>query len=386
MRTIAAVTVDRSDWGIYRPVLRGVVDHPALRLHLIVTGTHLDPRYGETVTDIEADGFEVADRVRIPTRRTTPAAVAERMGRATLGLAEVLDRVAPDLLLVLGDRLEMHAAAVSALPFCIPVAHIHGGELTLGAVDDALRHSITKLSHLHFVSTEDHGRRVRQLGEEPARVLVSGAPGLDNLGAVELLDAAEFAEVVGLPLDPAPLLVTYHPETLGAVPIGEQIGEMLAALDAVGRPVVFTGTNADPGGRAVLRAVDAFVEARDHCVRVQHLSTAGYFSAMHHCAAMVGNSSSGIIEAASFELPVVNVGGRQEGRVRGANVIDVGAARDEIADGVRRALAPGFAAALRGMGNPYGDGHAAEAIVGRLASVDLEGLVRKPFVDWPEGP
>ncbi len=386
MRTIAAVTVDRSDWGIFRPVLRRVLDHPDLRLHLIVSGTHLDARYGDTVSEIEADGFEVADRIRIPTRRTTPEAVAERMGRATLGVAEALSAAAPDLLLVLGDRVEMHAAAVAALPLRIPVAHIHGGELTQGAVDDALRHSITKLSHLHFVSTEDHGRRVRQLGEEPARVFVSGAPGLDNLGAVELLPAEGLAELIGLPLDPAPLLVTYHPETLGAAPVEEQIAEMLAALDAVGRPVVFTGTNADAGGRAVLRAIDAFVGARDRCVRVQHLSTEGYFSAMRHCAAMVGNSSSGIIEAASFELPVVNVGGRQGGRVRGANVIDVGAGRDEIRDGIRRALEPGFAAALRGKGNPYGDGHAAEAIVDELATVPLEGLVRKAFVDWREGP
>lgn len=386
MRTIAAVTVDRSDWGIYRPVLRGVVEHPDLDLHLIVTGTHLDPRYGETVLDIEADGFEVAERVRIPTRRTSPEAVAERMGRATLGVAEVLGRALPDLLLVLGDRLEMHAAAVAALPYRIPVAHIHGGELTLGAVDDALRHSLTKLSHLHFVATEEYGRRVRQLGEESARVVVSGAPGLDNVGSVKLLSVDEFAEIVGLPPEPSPLLVTYHPETLGSTPVAEQIAEMLAALDDVGRPVVFTGTNADPGGRAILHAIDAFVGARDHCVRVQHLSTAGYFSAMRHCAAMVGNSSSGIIEAASFELPVVNVGGRQEGRTRGINVIDVGADRDDIAAGIGRVLEPAFAATLRGMGNPYGDGHAAGAIVERLASVELEGLVRKPFVDWPEGP
>jgi len=328
----------------------------------------------------------VGDRVRIPTRRTTPAAVAERMGQATLGLAEVLGRVSPDLLLVLGDRVEMHSAAVAALPLRIPVAHIHGGELTLGALDDAVRHSITKLSHLHFVSTEDYGRRVRQLGEEPSRVTVCGAPGLDNIGEVRRLSSQEFSALVGLPLDPAPLLVTYHPETLGPVSVEVQITEMLGALDAVGRPVVFTGTNADAGGRRVLRAIDAFVQERGDCVRVQHLSTPGYFGAMEHCAAMVGNSSSGIIEAASFGLPVVNVGGRQEGRVRGNNVIDVGPRRDEIIGGIQRALDPEFAASLRSMENPYGDGDAASRIVERLAAVALEGLVRKPFVDWTEGP
>jgi len=386
LRTIAAVTVDRSDWGIFRPVLRRVVDHADLGLHLVVTGTHLDARYGETVLDIEGDGFAVDERVVIPTRRTSAAAVAERVGRATLGLAEVFGRVQPDLLLLLGDRVEMHAAAVAALPFRIPVAHIHGGELTLGAVDDALRHSITKLSHLHFVATEEYGRRVQQLGEEASRITVSGAPGLDNIGEVELLEPGALSEAVGLPLDPAPLLVTYHPETLGAVPVEEQIAEMLAALDLVGRPVIFTGTNADAGGRRVLRAIDAHVEARPDCVRVQHLSTAGYFSAMRHCAAMVGNSSSGIIEAASFELPVVNVGGRQEGRARGINVIDVGPGREAIASGIRRATDPQFAASLRGMSNPYGDGRASERIVRRLAAVPLEDLVRKPFVDWPEGP
>ena len=385
MRTIAAVTVDRSDWGIYRPVLRRIVDHPDLRLHLVVSGTHLDPRYGETVEDIERDGFTVHARVRISTRENHPSAVAQRMGRATLGFAEVFDRVSPDLVLVLGDRVEMHSAAVAALPFCIPVAHIHGGELTLGAVDDALRHSITKLSHLHFVSTEEYGRRVRQLGEAAERVTVCGAPGLDNVREIQLLSSQALSEAVGLDLEPAPLLVTYHPETLGSATVEEQIAELLAALEQVGRPVIFTGTNADPGGRRISRAIDTFVDEHDDCVRVRHLSTAGYFSAMRHCAAMVGNSSSGIIEAATFELPVVNVGGRQEGRVRGRNVIDVGPNRGDIVLGVRRALDPGFSKSLRGRKNPYGEGDAANTIVERLAEVPLETLIRKPFVDWPEG-
>ena len=385
MRTVAAVTVDRSDWGIYRPVLRRIVEHPQLDLHLIVSGTHLDPGRGETWREIEADGFEIGDRVAVDTAALTPEAIAARMGKGTADFAGALARCEPDLLLLLGDRFLMHAAAVAALPLRIPVAHIHGGELTAGAMDDALRHSITKLSHLHFVATETYARRVRQLGEEDRRITVSGAPSLDNLREVRQLTIAELAGQLGMRLGFEMLLVTFHPETLAASAPAEQVGQLLAALEELELPVVFTGTNADPGGDEIAELIGQYVAGHDDAVLVQHMTTAGYFAMMAMAGAMVGNSSSGIIEAASFGTAVVNVGGRQEGRVRGRNVIDVATDRSAIVAAVQRAVSLEFRAPLVGMVNPYGQGDASRRIVDRLASEPMgEALLRKHFVDRPE--
>lgn len=387
MRTVAVVTVDRSDWGIYRPIVRRIQAHGDLELQLIVSGTHLDPRYGDTAAEIEHDGFEIDARVPVALDVAAPVDLTTRMGQGTIGFGGVFSARPPDLVVVLGDRFEMHAAALAALPFRIPVAHVHGGELTAGAMDDALRHSITKLSHLHFVSTDDHRRRVQQLGEEAWRVTVSGAPSLDNIREIQIASREALERQVRMPLEPRPLLVTFHPETLARRSPLEQVGELLEALEALDRPTVFTGTNADPGGDEVATRIAAYVERHDDARLVRTLTTAGYFGMMRCAAAMVGNSSSGIIEAASFELPVVNIGGRQEGRTRGRNVLDVRAEQREIRDGVQRAVSTAFRATLRGMTNPYGAGDASSRIVERLAEEPLNGhLLRKVFVDLPEGP
>ncbi|HUP32556.1 MAG TPA: UDP-N-acetylglucosamine 2-epimerase [Gaiellaceae bacterium] len=381
------MTVARSDYGHYLPLLRRIAETDSLRLHLIVAGAHLSPEFGETVAVIEDDGFEVADRIEMLLSSDTPQGIAKSMGLGVLGFAESFARTRPDILVVLGDRFEMHAAALAALPFTIPVAHIHGGEITRGAIDDALRHSITKLSHLHFVAAEEYGRRVIQLGEEPWRVLVTGGIGLDNVRSIPLLDRGELEALVGLSLDEPPLLVTFHPVTLEFEDAERQTGELLAALAAAGPSAVFTAPNADTGGRSVRRLIEEFVQSTPRAVLVENLGTRAYFTLMSVAAAMVGNSSSGIIEAPSFELPVVNVGARQEGRVRAANVIDVGYGREEILGGIRRALDPTFRRSLRGLANPYDAGGAAELIVDRLASVELDGaLVAKRFHDLEQGP
>jgi len=387
VRTVAVVTVDRSDWGIYRPVVRRIVEHLDLELALLVSGTHLDPRFGETVREIEGEGFDIGARVEVTCDAAAPSDVTTRMGQGTLGFGRVFSERRPDLLVVLGDRFEMHAAALAALPFRIPVAHVHGGELTAGAMDDALRHSITKLSHLHFVATDEYRRRVEQLGEEAWRITVSGAPSLDNIREIEIPTIEELERQVGMKLEPKPLLVTFHPETLASRTPGEQVAELLGALERLRLPVVFTGTNADPGGDEIARAVAQYVADHADARVVRHLTTAGYFGMMRFASAMAGNSSSGIIEAASFELPVVNVGGRQGGRVRGRNVIDVPTGRRDIQSGLQRAVSAAFRESLRGMSNPYGVGDASDRIVGRLASEPLnDRLLRKMFVDQPEGP
>jgi len=312
----------------------------------------------------------------------TPEGVAKSMGLGTIGFAQAYARSRPDILLVLGDRFEMHAAVVAALPFGIPVAHIHGGELTLGAMDDALRHSITKMSHLHFVATEDYARRVIQMGEEPWRVLVSGSPGLDGLLSTPLLSREELERRYRLDLSAPFLLVTYHPVTLEIEQLETQMNELLAALDEVGMTTVFTYPNADTRSRLVIQMTREYAAARPHVRVVVNLGTPGYVSAMRFAAAMVGNSSSGIIEAASFQLPVVNIGSRQQGRARGRNVIDVGYGRQEIVAGIRRAISPEFRASLVDLVNLYGDGHAAERIVRRLKEVELDDrLFRKRFYE-----
>jgi UDP-hydrolysing UDP-N-acetyl-D-glucosamine 2-epimerase len=382
MRSIAVVTVARSDFGIYLPILRLLQEQPDVRMNLIVAGMHLSPEFGLTVGAIEKDGFTVAERIEMLLSSDSPEGMAKSMGLGTLGFAQAFARLKPDLLLTLGDRAEMHAAVVAALPFKIPVAHIHGGESSFGAIDDLLRHSISKLSHLHFVATHEYGRRVLQMGEEPWRITVSGAPALDNLHQMTLLSPAELEERFGLRLDRPTLLVTYHPVTLEFERTEWQIDELLAALVESGLPVVITKPNADTGGRLILHKLDRFAQGRTDCFLVDNLGTQAYFSLMTVAAAMVGNSSSGIIEAPTFKLPVVNVGTRQEGRCRAANVIDVGYSRQEILAGIRQALHPAFRQGLKHLVNPFGSGHAAEVIVERLRTVPLDDrLLRKRFHD-----
>ncbi len=312
----------------------------------------------------------------------SPEGISKSVGLGIIGYAQSFSRSRPDILVVLGDRFEMYAAAVAALPFRIPVAHIHGGELTAGAIDDALRHSMTKLSHLHFVSTEAHGRRVIQMGEEPWRVRVCGALTIDNLKWLRLMAREDLEAQFGLCLDTPPLLVTFHPVTLECDRTAWHIGELLAALEMIDGPIVFTLPNADTSGRTIIREIRTFAATRSRVRVVENFGVVGYFSMMANAAAMIGNSSSGIVEAASFRLPVVNIGTRQQGRVQPKNVIQSSYQREEIAAAIVRAISPGFSGTLADLMNPYGDGHAAEQIVQRLKTVELDQrLLLKHFFD-----
>lgn len=379
------MTVGRSDYGIYRPVLTRVQDDPELDLRLFVGGMHLSPEFGRTVDAIEADGFEIAERVEMLLPSDTPEAIAESAGLGVVGFAQAYARSRPDVLMVLGDRFEMHAAALAALPFKIPVAHISGGEMTRGAFDDALRHCITKLSHLHFVSTEEYAKRVRQLGEESWRVTNCGSPSLDTIFAHTLEGSNGLEARYGFRLEPPPLLVTFHPVTLEYEDTEWHVGELLAALDASGAPTVFTMPNADTNGRVIARKIEEFVVTHDSSWLVDNLGSPDYLSVMARSAAMVGNSSSGMVEAAPLGLPVVNVGSRQEGRVRTANIIDVGYSRSEVLGGISKAISEEFRASASGVTSPYGDGHAAERIVDVLKRIELnQRLLVKRFVDQPE--
>jgi UDP-hydrolysing UDP-N-acetyl-D-glucosamine 2-epimerase len=347
-------------------------------LRLFVGGAHLSARFGSTVEEIERDGFAITARVDMLEEDDSPAGVAEAIGRGVTGFARAFSRVRPDILLVLGDRFEMFAAGIAALPLRIPVAHLHGGERTEGLIDEAIRHSLTKLSHLHFVATEEYARRVVQLGEEPWRVVVSGAPALDAIRELQPMSDSEL-DAIGVRLRGRTLLVTYHPVA------DEQIGPMLHAIDRSGLDAVFTYPNADARHRSVIEALERDVaENGDRYTLVENLGQRAYFTLMGRAAAMVGNSSSGLIEAASFGLPVVDVGMRQRGRLRPPNVIHVDSASDTraIESAIAATTAPSFRESLNGLQNPYGDGRASARIVGRLVSVPLDDtLMIKRFQD-----
>lgn len=382
MRTIGVVTVARSDYGIYRPILKKIQADPELKLHLIVTGMHLSPEFGMTVNEIEEDGFPAGDRFEMLLSSDTPESIAKSIGLGVISFSQSFRRRSPDILMVLGDRFEMMAAVVAALPFNMPIAHVHGGEATEGLIDEAVRHSITKMSHLHFVSTQEYANRVIQMGEEPWRVTVSGAPALDNLRDLDPLVTEELVSIIGLPVDPPPLLVTFHPVTLEYENTQKHIIELLKALSQLNLPVVFTYPNSDTFGRKIINAIEEYLREHSNCVAVENLGTRAYFSLMKSALAMVGNSSSGIIEAASFGLPVVDIGPRQQGRVRARNVIHCPHDTDSIVNSVKRAIEPDFKKSLKGIKNPYGDGTAAEKIVPIIKTSKLNSsLIVKIFND-----
>ena len=377
-RIIGVVSVSRSDYGHLVAVLEAIRAAPDLDLRFLVAGMHLSDDFGRTVEAIEADGCPIAERIAMLEPGDTPEAVAASTGRGVAGFARAYARQRPDLLVVLGDRFEMLAAAVAALPFTLPVAHIHGGEASEGAMDNQIRHAITKLAHLHFASAPEHARRIAAMGEEAWRIHTVGAPGLDRLRTVALLSRDELAQVLDLPARRPWLLVTLHPVTLEYGDTAAHADELLAALDKVEGTLIVTYPNADTAGRTIIQRVEEFAVRSPRVRLARSLGDPLYLSLLKHVDAMVGNSSSGLIEAPSFELPVVNVGDRQRGRLRGANVIDVGSSREEIVKGIEAALAPAFRRALAGVPNPYGDGSAARRIVQVLREVPLDArLIQK---------
>ena len=384
MRRIAVITVGRSDFGVYRPILLAMQRQRELEPQLIVSGAHFAAEFGTTMREIESEGFPIAARIDPGLKGDRQVEIAHAAAAQMAGLADALEDLRPDIVMLLGDRLEMLAAALAATAFNIAIAHVHGGELSYGAIDDAIRHAITKLSHLHFASMEAYAARLRQLGEEPHRITVSGAPSLDNLRLLHLPSLAEVAQRTGCPLSEAdpPMLVTFHPETRSRRDASEQIRAFLDGIASVRHPLLFTMPNADAGGAAVATAIRGLCAARPRAWLVENLGTAAYFGLMRAAPAMLGNSSSGIIEAGSFALPVVNVGDRQRGRLHGPNVVDAALDGQQVAEAVQRALRPEFRDALDAMTNPYGDGHAAERIVARLGSVEISAeFLAKRFVD-----
>lgn len=382
-RRVCVVTGSRADYCPLLPVLRGILSDDTLELELLVTGSHLSGFFGNTVDEIVSDGIPIAARLPIlDDSRSEAVATSESMGKALTSVGAYFADSRPDLLLVLGDRYEAFCAVAAALAHTVPVAHLHGGELTIGLIDDALRHAMTKMSHFHFAATKVYADRIVQLGEDPSRVFLTGAPQLDLLPTTEFLSLAELENLLGISLPEAPLLVTYHPVTLECQDTRSHILNLLTALESVPAPIVFTKPNADTGFRIISERLEEFCRRHENAYLVDNLGSQAYLSFMNVSSALVGNSSSGIVEAGSFSLPVLNVGSRQEGRIRGANIVDVGSSLDDISRGLTQVLDPSFRESLTGMENPYGDGKAAPRIIKELREQSLSpDLLKKKFYD-----
>lgn len=377
---VCAVTSTRADYGLLYPLLRALVEHPRYQLRLVVTGSHLSHEFGYTVQEIEADGLPIAERVDILASGDTPAATSETVGRAAVRFGFLFERMRPDLLVVLGDRYELLPVAFAAHIARIPIAHLCGGDVTGAAIDDAVRHSITKLSQLHFVTNEQSGRRVRQLGEDPNRVHIVGETGIDNIRAMRFPSRAQLAEELCYEWRKRNLLVTFHPVTLEKTPSLEQLDRVLSALDELGADygMIITFPNADPEGRAMLKRVQSFAEPREHVQAYASLGRNLYLGVMRQVDAVVGNSSSGLIEAPALRIPTVNIGNRQRGRLLANSVVQCDVDRDAIVRAVKQALAVDCSCTT----SPYGDGHATERIIAVLDCIgDFSTLMSKRFVD-----
>ena len=369
-RRIAVVTTSRADYSHLYWVLRDLDEHPSIDLKLIATGAQLADEFGAAVREIEYDGFTVDERVECLLSSDTDVGMAKTIGVATLGLAEVLGRLRPDLLLLIADRYEMLAPASVALALRIPIAHIEGGDVSEGAIDDAVRNALTKMSHLHFTPTETAKRRVIAMGEEPWRVHRTGAPSLDHLVRNTLVPRDELQQELGITLADDAVVVAYHPVTLARDTLRET-DALFGALERLSGQVLFCFPNADAGSRELFGRADAFCDARADAQMFVNLHPLRYWSLLACASAMLGNSSSGIMESPSLALPCVNVGIRQRGRERAVNIIDVEAETDVILAAVERARSMDFKQSLAGMNNPYGDGSAAKRIVERIAATEF---------------
>ena len=375
-RRIGVVTSSRADYShLYWP-LRELAAHTDIELGVFVLGAHLSPAFGGTLGEIERDGFPIKARIECLLSSDTDTGMAKTIGVAILGLTDALTAWRPDILLLIADRYEMLAPASVALALRIPMAHIEGGEISQGAIDDQVRNALTKMAHIHFTSTETARRRVIAMGEEPWRVHRAGAPSLDHLRRSALLDRAGVEARLGLSFDGPTILVAWHPVTI----LKDTNAEADAFFDALAESpgqLVFVYPNSDAGSYALMERTKELAARRGDTRIFVNLDAVTYWSLLGQVDAMVGNSSSGIMEAASFALPVVNVGMRQQGRERAANILDAPAEKAVIASALRRALSTELRESLRGMVNPYGDGNAAKKITQVLATVALDGLLVK---------
>lgn len=381
MKKICVVTATRAEYGLLRPLIDKIEKDSELELQLLVTGAHLSTEFGLTYKAIEEDGYTISKKVEMLLSSDTPTAIVKSMGLEMIGMADALDGLKPDLLVILGDRYEALVVASAAILFRIPIAHIHGGEITEGAIDDAIRHSITKMSMLHFASTNEYAKRIIQLGEAPDRVFNVGALGIENIKKLKLLSKQELEEQINFAIDDNTVMVTFHPVTLDNNSASTQFFNLLNALDEKEYRIIFTKANADADGRIINQMIDEYV--RDHSEKSVAFVSMGqlrYLSAMRYVKMVVGNSSSGIIEAPSFNVPTVDIGDRQKGRVSAESIIHCEPTQKGIVDAINKAKSEKFQKKILGIANPYEGVNTSDKIILEIKKyIEKKVEVKKTF-------
>lgn len=382
MRKICVITGTRAEYGILSSLMKLIQQDENLLLQIIATNMHLSPEFGLTYREIEKDGFRIDKKVEMLLSSDTPNGTVKSMGLATIGLADALEDLKPDLIIILGDRYEMLAAAQAALIYKIPVAHLYGGEITEGAYDDSIRHAITKLSHLHFTSTEEYRHRVIQLGEDPKRVFYVGALGIDNILSEPIMSLEKLEESLKFSLSPHYLLITFHPVTMEDNTAQIQCEALLKALESVmdKYKLLFTLPNSDTDGRVIISLINNFVSLHPNkSLAITSLGKERYYAALKHASAVIGNSSSGLVEAPSFHIPTLNIGNRQKGRTRGDSVVDCEASYDGVSKSLHYTLSSEMKCKAKNASNPYFKSDTLNAIFEVVAQYPLNALVNKSF-------
>ena len=384
MKKVCDVTGTRAEYGLLKPLIDKINKSDNLELQLVVTGMHLSPVFGLTFREIEEDGYVITEKIEMLLSSDSNVGITKSMAVALMGFGECFERLKPDMVVILGDRYEMLMVASAAMVAKIPIAHIHGGEITEGAMDDAIRHSITKMSLLHFASTEEYRHHIIQLGENPDNVFCVGSLGVENIANDKLLDKVAFEESIGFSVNDNTIMVTYHPVTLEDIPSKVQFENLLTVIENNSNlRVIFTKANSDTDGHIINQMIDEFVAVHgERCVAFASLGRVRYLSALQFCASVVGNSSSGIIEAPSFHIPTINIGNRQQGRICANTVINCGYEVEEIQIALDKAFSKEYRSQLSGMNNPYEKAGTSKLIVKKIEDILLRGQsVKKHFYD-----
>jgi len=379
-RKICVVTGTRAEYGLLQPIMQAIKEDQVLELQLVVTGMHLSPEFGLTYKTIEDDDFEISEKIEILLSSDTSIGVAKAIGLATISFSETLDRLKPDFIMVLGDRFELLAVAQVALVSRIPIVHLAGGDVTEGAFDEAIRHSITKMSQLHFVTNKESEKRVHQLGEDPENIHLVGNPGLDHLNSLKLMEKNELEKSLRYSFKSQNILVTFHSVTLDNAPAVNSFSALLEALDSLGEDIgiIFTRPNADTEGRQLIKMLDEYVEDRSNCIAYTSLGQLRYLSTVALVDVVVGNSSSGILEVPSLKTATVNIGDRQKGRLRADSIIDC----EPITENIKESIQQAFKLDCSTVVNPYGDGNTTERVLKVLREINHpERLIKKHFYD-----
>lgn len=382
-RKVCVVTGTRAEFGIMYWLIKFMVEDEDIDLQLVVTGMHLSPEFGLTYEEIEKAELKIDKKIEVLLSSDSSIGISKSMGLGQISFAEAFHELQPDIVVVLGDRFEIFSATSAAMVSKIPVAHLHGGEATEGLIDEPIRHSITKMSHLHFTATEEYRKRVVQLGESPQRVFNVGSPGLDNITYLDLLSRKEFEESIGFDLNKKNILITFHPVTLENNTAGEQFDQLIQALEELEEvSFIFTKPNADTNGRIIIQKIDDYVvQNQKKACSFKSLGQLRYLSALRYVDVVLGNSSSGLSEAPSFKIATINIGDRQKGRIRAASVIDCEPDATSISNALQVAFSKEFKKELEDVINPYGEGGASEKIIEILKNFDYKDILKKKFYD-----